>query len=630
MIRIGRPGSSPALGAPSAPAAVTTPRPTAAADQVLRGPAGPSPAAPAVPPALAAAHARELAAPIRAQHVAISGIGVAGLMAAYSSLNRARDTGLQKLTVLDVRDHNYVLETGFNFRPEHLRMMAVMSPKAARALFDATGLVPGNEANVLRSWSPKTNDAQPLLSAELTELCSLCESGRLSAADRDAILARGKTAPSMAQYAHEVVDQANVAVVTAKEMERIYFDGLAEAAARVGVALDYRPFSTIAVTEGAGGKKSYVTQAFLGADGKPTRTPPTPDAKKISQPLADLDLLFVAEGAGGARAGTRAAVGETGSRPITPVDQTWMAGLVKNPAVEHGLGRYSSVLGPDGKEIRAVRADHAVNGNQWRLVQVPPGQSIEPLALAEIPTADAERIRTALITAGKSATDVDVEKTYQGERLEALFRKLTGAVGAVPVESPTFNAFGQKGAPAPFVISGRAYDKAVLAGGEHNVPSGLPLTVALGDAVANSTFNVSLGAGTSLLEYVALDALWDAVAKKTPRSEAASALEESLLGAAHTWGVSGITQFDGNPRELVATYYPKAEMEKVFPAAVVARYYRPDGTLRTDAQNKFWRGWVVDDAAQALTPPLVEAVIKRDQRTDRPGPRVLGPIPAPV
>ncbi len=612
---------------PSALARTTPTGPAGATTAVARTPSGTFPAT--TLPIATLAGARELSAPVRAQHVAVSGIGVAGLMAAYSSLNRAADIGLRKLTLLDVRDHNYVLETGFNFRPEHLRMMAVMSPKAARKLFDASGLVPGNEANVLRTWDGDKKTARIHLSAELSELCRLCESGELSAADREAILSRGKRAPSMAHYAHEVADQHNACVVTAKELERIYFDGLSEAAERAGVELDYRPFSTIAVVDGAAGQKSYVTQAFLGADGKPTRNAATPDAKKVAQPLADLDLLFVAEGAGGARAGTRAAVGETGSRAITPEDQQWMAGLIKDPSATHGLGRYHAVELPDGTKVRAVRADHAVNGNQWRLVQVPKTESTTPVLVADIPAADVARIRGALTAAGKPSADLDVEKTYHGERLERLFRKLTATVGEVDADAACHNAFGAKGAPAPFTIAGRAYEKAVLAGGPSNAANGLPLTVALGDAVLNSSFNVSLGAGTSLLEYVALDGFWDAVARKTPRGEAASALETSLLGAAHTWGVSAITQFDGRPRDLVATYYPKNEMEKVFPAEVVARYYRPDGTVRTDAENKFWRGWLVEEAEPALSEAAVAGVIKGAQRSPAArGPRDLGPVPA--
>ena len=545
--------------------------------------------------------------PLEAKHIAVSGIGVAGLMAAYSAINRAAAIGLEKLTVLDVRDHSYVLEIGFNFRPEHLRMMAVMSPKAARKLFEMSGLLPGNESNVFQVWDSEHQTAVAKLSKELFELCNI--SGKLSDDTVQEILESAKHAPSMADYAHKVVDQDNICVVTAKELESVFFEGLAEAAAKNNVAIDYRPFSTIKVTEDAAGKKSYATESFVDADGKPVKGPLTPGAAKVSSPIADLDVLFVAEGAGGAKSGTRAATGALSSRAITPVDQRWMAGVIKDPSITHGLARYHEVTLPDGGHLRAVRTDHAVNGNQWRLTEVPKGTSLDPVALAEIPAADVTRLKASLGT----PTDLAIEKAFHGERLEKLYRSLTSAVGSIDPDLACHNAFGQKGPPGPFTLSGRAYDKAVLADGG----SDLPLTVALGDCVLNSTFNVSLGAGTSLIEYIALDAFWDQVEAKAPLGVATSALERDLMQAAHVWGVSGITQFDGDPRELIAAYYPKEEMDKVFPAEIVARYYGEDGKPRVDSENRYWKGWVPPEPDEAK---VIEATIKAAKKAPKAQP----------
>lgn len=535
--------------------------------------------------------AQKTAHPI--EHMAISGLSLSGLSAAYGALFKAKDVGLKKLTLIDIRPPDYSREIGFNMRPEFLKLMIVMNPKAAKELFAATGITAdaAKAGNVLRRHNPETGAAEPMDSKVLQELHDLCaklEGGDVSLADREAYVDKVMSNPTMADFAHDVMFQDAVTIITCKDFENIFNAGLKEAAAERGVELDIHRGNKLDVEDDATTGK----QRFVITPAKGEATNPVP---------LEADFVLVGEGAGGARTGTRAVLGKSKMQEVTP-KQRWIAGVVDPKTTpEHGLGRYAETQTPDGQTLRAVRSDHAKTGKQWRLVQLPDNEVLEPVPFEQIPKAEIIKIAERL---GIAHTHPDFEnqceRAFFGQRVEQRYTELTSVVGELPDDCDIYNAFGSKSPPAAFTLQGVAHDDVVLAGDPRGPDDGLPPTISLGDNFATSTFNVSAGGLLDALGsfYSTVELLQGAAENKHSLADLVGKMDESIRGFSFTWVANGITQFDGDPKELAQEYLPKELLEKNMPAHVVAHYYNDDGSLRKDPQAKYWKSWMKHTAQE--------------------------------
>ncbi len=524
------------------------------------------------------------------EHMAISGLSLSGLSAAYGALFKAKEAGLKKLTLIDIRAPSYVREIGFNMRPEFLKLMIMMNPKAAAKVFETTGITSDAESkgNVLRSFNPETgkSDAMdPKVLNELSDLCKKLESGDVSMGDREAYVDSVLANPTMADFAHDVMFQDAVTIITCKDFETIFNDGLKEAAAERGVELDVRREQKIDVEDDPKtGKQRFVT---VPAKGTGEATP------------LNADFVLVGEGAGGAARGTRSLLGKTAKQEVTP-KQRWIAGIVDvHGAGPSGLGRYAETALPDGTKLRAVRSDHAKTGKQWRLVQLPNDEVIEPTPFDQIPKAEVKAIAKRL---GLDEADPEFsnqcERAFFGERVTQRYTELTSVVGELPEDCEVLNAFGMKSAPAAFTLQGVAHDDVVLAGDPKKEDDGLPPTISLGDNFATSTFNVSAGGLLDALGsfYSTVELLQGAAENKHSLGDLVSKMDESVRGFSFTWVTNGITQFDGDPSELAKEFVPKELLEQNMPAHVVAHYYNDDGSLRKDPTAKYWKPWMKQTA----------------------------------
>ena len=538
------------------------------------------------------------------EHMAISGLSLSGLSAAYGALFKAKEVGLKKLTLVDIRPADYKREIGFNMRPEFLKLMIMMNPKAAQKLFDVTGISSkaAAEGNVLRSFDPETGTAKamdPKVLGELSDLCKSLESGNISLADREAYVDSVLAKPTMADFAHDVMFQNAVTIITCKDFENIFNDGLKEAAAERGVTLDIHRGEKLDVeSDPTTGKQRFVMTPAKG-DG-----PKTP---------LEADFVLVGEGAGGAKTGTRALLGKDVSQEVTP-KQRWIAGIVdvKGPGPS-GLGRYAETKTADGETLRAVRSDHAKTGRQWRLTQLPMDEVIEPVPFAKIPP---EQIKTIADRMGLSVDapefPVQCERAFFGEMVTQRYTELTAAVGELPQDCDIYNAFGAKAPPAAFTLQGVVHDDVVLAGDPRGPDDGLPPTISLGDNFATSTFNVSAGGLLDALGsfYSTVELLQGASENKHSLADLVSKMDESIRGFSFTWVTNGITQFDGDPSALAKTYLPKELLDKNLPAHVVAHYYNTDGSLRADPQAKYWKPWMKQTAQKEQGLSLPADVVK--------------------
>jgi hypothetical protein len=236
--------------------------------------------------------------------------------------------------------------------------------------------------------------------------------------------------------------------------------------------------------------------------------------------------------------------------------------------------------------VRLVRGVHARNGSHWCLAQVPESvkftESVDTLSQAE-----RDRLR-ALVEPkvkkqGRAIVDADLVGQKVAEEVLAYFKEQHAKTGAVDLPI----SYG----PSLFSMQAKRFSTTLLGTN----------CVAVGDAVGTSHFNVSGGAATGVTTHtLALDRFLTARARGVDASEAMKILDRDLQQATLVWQLFGITQFEGDPRALRDTFYPRERVARILPPALLEQYWPRDGSLPASG---VWHEWLAAKDKSSTSPP---------------------------
>lgn len=499
----------------------------------------------------------------------VVGAGPAGLAQASLLLKRAKEIGLSELTVVELRGA-YTRPVGLAFRQMNLDALAWLNPTAHKELVALSGLeqkpfIDGRDPNV------DAGDAQRFQRERLDD-----------------------TRASVAQHAQAMMSQKTMSIVTLRDVEDCYWKGLEQLARENGVTLRKLRERDVDVSKDEAGNVHVTTMLRDGKD---------------KQTLPPQDLVLVAQGVNCA---VRKKLNTPTAEAASPADRFIAAVMSEAPKTSgpaHTAYREDVVVDDKTGEtqtVRLVRGVHARNGGHWCLAQVPDSVTFTE-SIDQIPQAERDRLRRIvepkLKLSGRAAgvTDADLVAQKVAEEVEAYFRAQHAKTGASDLPL----TYG----PTLFSLQAKHFSTALLGNN----------CVSVGDAVGTSHFNVSGGAATGVTTHtLALDRYLTARAHGQANRDALVELDRDLQQATLVWQLFGITQFEGEPKELRDTFYPRDKLAKVLPADVLELYWPQDGSLPKSGP---WHAWLAKPAAVAAPPPeVVRQLVDAAQENARVSP----------
>lgn len=490
----------------------------------------------------------------------IVGAGPAGLAQASLLLKRAKEIGLTELTIVELRS-SYTRPVGLALRQMSLDALAWLNPDAHKALVKKSGLDGGTPFIDGRDASVDAGSAQRF--------------------DQERVHASGD---SVAAHAQAMMSQKTMALVTLSDVEQCYWSGLEKLASSAGVKLRKVREHDVDVSKDATSGTVSIAFTPMGVLDKGERK-----AVGAQEKLAAQDLVIVAQGVNCA---VRRKLDTPGGETASPADR-FIAAVFSEPGKESGSAR--SVYREDvvvdtstgeTQTVRLVRGVHARNGSHWCLAQVPESlkftESIDALS-------QAERARLRAVVAprvqkqGRAVVDADLVGQKVAEEAEAYFKQQHAKTGTVDLPI----TYG----PSLFSMQAKRFSTTLLGAN----------CVAVGDAVGTSHFNVSGGAATGVTTHtLALDRFLTARARGADANEAMQSLDRDLQQATLVWQLFGITQFEGDPRELRDTFYARERLAKLLPPDVLEQYWPRDGSLPSSGP---WHEWLAPKASAQSVPP---------------------------
>ncbi|MDP2342292.1 MAG: FAD-dependent monooxygenase [Deltaproteobacteria bacterium] len=516
------------------------------------------------------------------ERATVVGGGPTGLAQAALLMRRAKQIGLKELTIVELRG-SYTRPVALGLRQINFDALKWLNPAACAELQRRANLEPRDDHKGFLDAVHFSERAGAFVMSN--KPAGLVPDGARYASKLD-----DKTT-SVADLAHEMMSTPTIGVVTMKELEDIFWRGLTTLAASSGVKLTVKREHEATLSKDAAGDVSVsLVSNAAGAL-----------SSSSSETLPAQDLVVVAQGGNSA---ARRQLGVDQSKPMSPTDW-YISGALTDTAkpgtVANSVYKEAVVVDPATGRSQTQRLIRTTtpNGNHWMLLQVPDHVRFCS-SITDVAAADLTRLRASLaLKSGKPVADVDVIKARKQEEIDGYWRKLHEQTG--PTTQPAF--FG----PFLFPLQARMFDTAALGNN----------AIAMGDSVGTSHFNVSAGAATGFtIHTLALDRYLSALSTGGSRGAALQVLDVELRQATMTWQLFGITQFEGDPRTLARSFFPKSVLDAILPPHIVERYWPKDGGVVDEALNPAWHKWLHKNDATALPPTAIPALRAHAQNDD--------------